>query len=70
MKRIFLLLIVCCFLGTLSAQSTRKIRELEAKRKELHQQIAESETLLQSTKKQQTMSNKKMRFITLFNKLF
>lgn len=51
MKRIFLLLIVCCFLGTLSAQSTRKIRELEAKRKELHQQIAESETLLQSTKK-------------------
>ena len=51
MKRIFLLLIACCFLGTLSAQSTRKIRELEAKRKELHQQIAESETLLQSTKK-------------------
>ncbi|WP_304383501.1 murein hydrolase activator EnvC family protein, partial [Phocaeicola sartorii] len=51
MKRIFLLLIACCFLGTLSAQSTRKIRELEAKRKELHQQIVESETLLQSTKK-------------------
>ncbi|WP_288861863.1 peptidoglycan DD-metalloendopeptidase family protein [uncultured Bacteroides sp.] len=51
MKRIFLLLIACCFLGTLSAQSTRKIRELEAKRKELHQQIAESETLLQSTQK-------------------
>lgn len=51
MKRIFLLLIACCLLGTLYAQSTRKIRELEAKRKELHQQIAESETLLQSTKK-------------------
>ena len=51
MKRIFLLLIACCFLSTISAQSTRKIRELEAKRKELHQQIAESETLLQSTKK-------------------
>ena len=51
MKRIFLLLITCCFLSALSAQSTRKIRELEAKRKELHQQIAESETLLQSTKK-------------------
>lgn len=51
MKRIFLLLIACCLLSTLSAQSTRKIRELEAKRKELHQQIAESETLLQSTKK-------------------
>ncbi|TDB23865.1 peptidase M23 [Phocaeicola dorei] len=51
MKRIFLLLIACCFLSTLLAQSTRNIRELEAKRKELHQQIAESETLLQSTKK-------------------
>ena len=51
MKRIFLLLIACCFLSTLLAQSTRKIRELEDKRKELHQQIAESETLLQSTKK-------------------
>ena len=51
MKRIFLLLIACCFLSTLLAQSTRKIRELEAKRKELHQQIAESETLLHSTKK-------------------
>lgn len=51
MKRIFLLLIACCLLSTLFAQSTRKIKELEAKRKELHQQIAESETLLQSTKK-------------------
>ena len=51
MKRIFLLLIACCFLSTLLAQSTRKIRELEVKRKELQQQIAESETLLQSTKK-------------------
>ena len=51
MKRIFLLFIACCFLSTLLAQSTRKIRELEAKRKALHQQIAESETLLQSTKK-------------------
>lgn len=51
MKRIFLLFIACCLLGSLSAQSTRKIKELETKRKELHQQIAESETLLQSTKK-------------------
>ena len=51
MKRIFLLLIACCLLGTLYAQSTRKIRELESKRKELHQQIAESETLLQSTRR-------------------
>lgn len=52
MKRFLLLLIMACgLLGTLQAQSTRKIRELETKRKELHQQIAESETLLQSTKK-------------------
>ncbi len=51
MKRLFLLLIVGLLFGSLHAQSTRKIRELEAKRKELHQQIAESETLLQSTKK-------------------
>lgn len=51
MKRFFLLLMACCLLGTLSAQSTRKIKELEAKRQELHRQIAESETLLQSTKK-------------------
>ncbi len=52
MKRLFFLLIACLLLGTtLHAQSTRKIRELEEKRKELHQQIAESETLLQSTKK-------------------
>ncbi|MDO4181105.1 MAG: peptidoglycan DD-metalloendopeptidase family protein [Bacteroidales bacterium] len=52
MKRLLLLLVMSCsLLGTLQAQSTRKIRELETKRKELHQQIAESETLLQSTKK-------------------
>ena len=50
MKRIFLLLIACCFLSTILALRTRTIRELEAKQKELHQQIAESETLLQSTK--------------------
>lgn len=51
MKRLFFLLIACCLMGTLAAQSTRKIQELEAKRKELHQQIAASETLLQSAKK-------------------
>ncbi len=50
-KRAFFLFIVCCLSGVLSAQSTRKIKELEAKREELHQQITESETLLQSTKK-------------------
>lgn len=51
MKRFFLLLVACLLLGALHAQSTRKIKELEAKREELHQQIAESETLLRSTKK-------------------
>ncbi len=50
-KRVFFLFVACCLPGVLFAQSTRKIRELEAKREELHQQIAESETLLQSTKK-------------------
>lgn len=35
----------------LGAQTTRKIRELEQQRKELRQQISESETLLQSTEK-------------------
>lgn len=51
MKRFFLLCVACCLWGGLSAQGTRKIKELETKRNELHQQIAESETLLQSTKK-------------------
>lgn len=51
MKRILLILFACLLFGTLTAQSTRKIRELESRRKELQQQIADSETLLQSTKK-------------------
>lgn len=51
MKRTFLLCLACLFLSAVSAQSTKKIRELETKRSELHQQIAESETLLQSAKK-------------------
>ena len=51
MKQFFLLCLVClCTMG-LSAQSTRKIKELENQRNELQQQIAESETLLRSTKK-------------------
>lgn len=51
MRRLFLLCtIVCSILTPLLAQSTREIRELEAKRTQLQQQIAESETLLQSTK--------------------
>ena len=51
MKRILLLLITCSFIGSLSAQSTKKIKELESRRNELQQQIAESESLLSSTKK-------------------
>jgi septal ring factor EnvC (AmiA/AmiB activator) len=36
---------------SLQAQSTRKIRELQAKREQLEQQIAEQEGVLRSTKK-------------------
>ncbi|MCE2617314.1 murein hydrolase activator EnvC family protein [Phocaeicola oris] len=50
MKQILLLLLIC-FPFTLWAQTTPKIKELENRRKELSQQIAESETLLKSTKK-------------------
>jgi len=51
MKNILLLCLTClCFLDA-SAQSTQKIKELEKQRNELQQQIAESETLLRSTKK-------------------
>ena len=51
MKRILLLLMTCLFVGSLSAQSTKKIKELESRRNELQQQIAESESMLISTKK-------------------
>lgn len=51
MKRFFLFLVACLFVGGLMAQSTKKIKELESQRNELQQQIAESETLLKSTKK-------------------
>ena len=51
MKKIFLLLMVCLFVEGMFAQSTKKIKELESRRNELQQQIAESESLLQSTKK-------------------
>lgn len=51
MKHFFLLCFAClCLLGV-SAQTTKKIKELENQRNELQQQIAESETLLRSTKK-------------------
>ena len=51
MKNIFLLCLTCLFLLDASAQTNKKIQELENQRNELHQQIAESETLLRSTKK-------------------
>ena len=51
MKNILLLCLTCLFLLEASAQSTKKIKELENQRNELQQQIAESETLLRSTKK-------------------
>lgn len=51
MKRLIVIFCICLGTCTLSAQTTRKIRQLEKQRNELKQQIAESETLLQSTKK-------------------
>ena len=52
MKRIIWLVVACFFVLGVSAQtSTRKIKELESQRNELQEQIAASETLLQSTKK-------------------
>ncbi|MGL5957643.1 MAG: murein hydrolase activator EnvC family protein, partial [Phocaeicola sp.] len=51
MKRLLIsLYLVICMLFSLSAQTTKEIKALELKRTELQQQIAASETLLQSTK--------------------
>ena len=51
MKNILLLSLTCLFVWNASAQTSQKIKELENQRNELQQQIAESETLLRSTKK-------------------
>lgn len=52
MKRLISVLALCCWLaGTLLAQSNKLIKELENKRGTLQKQIAESESLLKSTKK-------------------
>lgn len=52
MKRIVGILVVLCVgLMSVQAQTTRAIRQLEKQRNELKEQIAASETLLQSTKK-------------------
>ena len=51
MKKLLLLCLACLCVWSASAQTTQKIKELESQRNELQQQIAESETLLRSTKK-------------------
>ena len=52
MKRLLALLVGClCLSLPVFAQSNKLIRELESKRSTLQKQIAESETLLQATKK-------------------
>ena len=51
MKKLLLLCLACLCVWSVSAQTTQKIKELENQRNELQQQIAESETLLRSTKK-------------------
>lgn len=51
MKHIFLFCLTCLLVWNVSAQTTQKIKELENQRNELQQQIAESETLLRTTKK-------------------
>lgn len=52
MRRLLCVLICCfCFVFSLLAQSNKLIKELENKRGVLQKQIAESETLLKTTKK-------------------
>lgn len=52
MRRFLLILTGCCCLATtVVAQSNKLIKELESKRGELHKQIAETESLLKTTKK-------------------
>ncbi|WP_294631171.1 murein hydrolase activator EnvC [uncultured Bacteroides sp.] len=52
MKRLFVILAGCLWLAVpLSAQSNKLIRELESKRGALQKQIAESDSILQDTKK-------------------
>ncbi len=51
MKRYLLLCIACLSFVFIDAQSTKKIKDLETKRNQLHEQISQSETLLKSTKK-------------------
>ena len=51
-KRLFVILVSSLWLAIpLSAQSNKLIRELEGKRGALQKQIAETESILQNTKK-------------------
>lgn len=51
MKRLWFILLVCLYVVGGGAQTTKKIRQLEKQRNELHRQITASETLLKSTRK-------------------
>ena len=51
MRRLFFIVLMFGCVAALHAQTTPKIKALEKERNELREQIAESETLLQSTKK-------------------
>jgi septal ring factor EnvC (AmiA/AmiB activator) len=50
-RRTIIPILLCAFSLSLSAQSTKLIKQLEGKRGELQKQIAESESLLSTTKK-------------------
>ena len=51
MRRFFLIILMACYVAGFHAQTTRRIQDLEKERNALREQIAESETLLQSAKK-------------------
>ena len=51
MKHFWVIMLFSLFVSSVGAQTTSRIRRLEKERNELHRQISESETLLQSTEK-------------------
>ena len=58
-KRLFVILVSSLWLAIpLSAQSNKLIRELEGKRGALQKQIAETESILQNTKKEDRKSTR------------
>ncbi len=64
MKRILVLLLGVCLCWPLVAQTNKKIKELESKRGALQDDIAQSETLLRSTKKDVKSQLGDLSFIT------